>query len=410
VTFREGGVEGTVDLERTRQTRGVLVAAAFSSLAMVGVFHTLLGAALPAIRTSFGIDVVRSGMLGSAAWLGFTLVVLAGGALSDFFGRRRILILASSVMGICSVLLGTIRAFWVNSLLFAVIGGGTGMIVSTSSALVMELFPGREGMMNVHHFFYALGAIAGPLAMGAVLAKGGQWETIYRAAGILMLILGGAFLFMKMREDKHPLQRDMGPLWRILRERKLLILVLITLFGMGTQNGVSYWLVSFLRDIRELSIFLAGLGLSLFSIGMAMGRLLSAWLASRHGNTRVLVILFITLHLGLFLLLHVAAEAGILFICFILGMGCSGLFPGILALGGLHFPRWAGTTMGLLGTAAGMGGTLMPWIMSVASKRTSLTTGFYTAQLAGLVAFGFLLVFSKRLSGSERKGMERGHD
>jgi MFS family permease len=64
---------------------------------------------------------------------------------------------------------------------FALIGAGTGMIVSTSSALVMELFPRKEGMMmNVHHFFYALGAIAGPLAMGAVLAKGGQWESIYR--------------------------------------------------------------------------------------------------------------------------------------------------------------------------------------------------------------------------------------
>jgi MFS family permease len=393
-----------------KQERAVLVAAAFSSLAMVGVFHTLLGAALPAIRVSFGIDLVRSGLLGSAAWLGFTTVVLAGGALSDFIGRRRILILACSIMGVCSVLLGMIRAYWINGVLFAIIGGGTGMIVSTSSALVMELFPRNEGMMmNVHHFFYALGAIVAPLAMGAVLAKGGRWESIYRAGGILMLVLGGAFLFMKMREEERPLRQDIGSLRWLLRERKLLLLILITLFGMGAQNGISYWLVSFLKEVRGFPIFLSGLGLSLFSIGMAAGRLLSGWLTSRQGNTKVLLALFITLHLALFFLLHVVLDFGILVICFILGMGCSGLFPGLLALGGLNFPRWAGTTMGLLGTAAGLGGTVMPWLMSIASGRDSLKAGFYTAQLAGLIAFGLLLVSVKRLSCSERKGMERGH-
>jgi MFS family permease len=188
-------------------------------------------------------------------------------------------------------------------------------------------------------------------------------------------------------------------------------LILITLFGMGAQNGISYWLVSFLKEIRGFPILLSGLGLSLFSIGMAAGRLVSGWLAAHHGNTKVLLTLFITLHLGLLLLFHVVVEVGILFICFLLGMGCSGLFPGgLLALGGLNFPRWAGTTMGLLGTAAGVGSTVMPWLMSVASKRASLRTGFYTAQLAGLVAFGLLLVSLKSLSGSERKKMEGGHE
>ena len=411
MTLGERGVKGTVGPERMNPARNVLVAAAFSSLAMVGVFHTLLGAALPAIRSSFGIDVVRSGILGSAAWFGFTMVVLAGGALSDCIGRRRILILACSIMGICSVLLAMIRAYWINGILFALIGGGTGMIVSTSSALVMELFPRKEGMMmNVHHFFYALGAIAGPLAMGAVLAKGGQWESIYRMAGILMLVLGGAFLFMKVSGEERPLCQDRASPWGILRKRNLLILVLITLFGMGAQNGISYWLVSFLKEIRGFPILLSGLGLSLFSIGMAAGRLVSGWLAAHHGNTKVLLTLFITLHLGLFLLLHVVVEVGILFVCFLLGMGCSGLFPGLLALGGLNFSRWAGTTMGLLGTAAGVGSTVMPWLMSVASKRTSLRTGFYTAQLVGFVAFGLLLFSLKSLSRSERKGMEGGHE
>ncbi len=398
-----------MDTSGNRQ-RTTLIFVAFFSLAMVGVFHTILGTALPAIRGSLGIDVIRGGLLGSAAWLGFTTVVFAGGALSDIFGRRWVLILACGMMGLSAILLGTVRTFSVNGFLLALIGAGTGMIVSTSSALVMGLYPKKEGViMNVHHFFYALGAIAGPLAMGHSLRQGGNWEWIYRACGILMLILGGSLMLTKMEKRRQGRGQDEGSLVRIFREKNLFLLILITLFGLGTQNGVYFWLVSFLKEIRALPIFLSGLGLSLFSVGMATGRLLSGWLAARHGNTKVLLLLFITLNVALFLLLQIMQEFGILSICFILGIGCSGLFPGLLALGGINFPQWSGTTMGILGTAAGVGSTLMPWVMSVVSEGTSLKTGFCAAQGVGLIAFGLLMISFKRLRDSEREYMEGIH-
>ncbi len=396
-------------MERLAERQRIaIILLAFFSLAMVGVFHTILGTALPAIRSSLRIDVTQGGLLGSGAWLGFTAVVFAGGALSDLFGRRRILVLACSIMGFAALLLAAVKTFFLSGLLLAAIGAGTGMIVSTSSALVMELHPRREGLiMNVHHFFYALGAIAGPLAMGYTLKRGGEWEWTYRASGILMLALGGCFLMTKV--EKGGFHKEEDSFVKVLKEKNLFLLVLIALFGLGTQNGVYFWLVSFLKEVRAFPILQAGFGLSLFSIGMAVGRLVSGWLAGRHGNTKVLVLLFIILNVALVLLLRIVQESGILFICFLMGIGCSGLFPSLLALGGINFPEWSGTTMGLLGTAAGVGSTLMPWMMSIASEGASLKSGFYVAQGVGLVALGLLLGSFRRLRDSEKGYLEKSY-
>ncbi len=374
-----------------------LTIAAFSSLGMVGIFHTILGTALPAIRASFEMDVAQAGLLGSASWLGFTSAVFAGGALSDVFERQRLLILACFAMGLSAILLGRWRPFPLNCLLLGTLGAGTGMIVSSSSALLMRLYPDGEGrIMHLHHFFYAMGAIAGPLIMGYVSDRGWRWQWVYGAGGIFMLALAGSFASMKRRdvEDRTSLKR--GSLFQLLREKTLILLLLITLLGVGTQNGIYFWLVSFLIEVRSLPIFLAGFGLSLFSGGMAAGRLLSGCLVGRLGDAKVMMILLILLNIALFLLLHIDMNPWVLVICLMAGIACSGLFPGLLALGGKNFPQWSGTTVGILGTAAGLGSTLMPWVMSTTSQATSLKAGFLATLMAALVALGLVIVSYRR--------------
>ena len=163
----------------------VLTVSAFLSLAVVGFFHTILGTALPAIRSSLDMTIAEAGLLGSSAWLGFTAAIFAGGALSDFFSRQRVLMLACFMMGLSAVFFGMCHFFGLNCFFIATLGAGTGMIVSSSSALVMDLFPGKIGpIMNVHHFFYAMGAITGPLSMGYVLKLEGDWQWVYRIGGI----------------------------------------------------------------------------------------------------------------------------------------------------------------------------------------------------------------------------------
>ena len=381
----------------------ILSLSAFVSLAMVGFFHTILGTALQAIRLSFGLDMAEIGLLGSSAWFGFTAAVLAGGSLSDFFPRQRVLMLACAMIGVSAVLFGGWRLFALNCFLIGIVGAGTGMIVSSSSALIMDLYPGKIGMiMNVHHFFYAIGAITGPLSMGYVLKQGWSWQGVYRAGGIWMLVLSGSLAFQKVRSRGGTPGPSGRSVFSLLKERNLILLILITIFGVGAQNGLYLWLVSFLREARAFPIFPASVGLSLFSAGIAIGRLASGALAARIRNTGVLLILLGLLNMTLLFLAVAPDDRFMIFVlCFMAGLACSGLFPGVLSLGGINFPRWAGTTVGILGASAGIGSTLISWLISTVSQGLTLGKGFFTILLFAFIGLGLVAGQYRRLKSSE---------
>jgi fucose permease len=120
------------------------------------------------------------------------------------------------------------------------------------------------------------------------------------------------------------------------------------------------------------------------------------------GNTKILLILLAILNGTLFLFLKITLNEWMLVICFFAGIACSGLFPGLLTLGGINFPQQSGTTIGILGMAAGIGSTFMPWVMSLASRSSSLKAGFLIGHLAALIAFGLVVIFFKRLKTSEK--------
>jgi fucose permease len=400
------GIAKLIKTHRLSKVKTMLLTiSAFLSLAMVGFFHTILGTALPAMRLSFAMDMAQAGLLGSTVWLGFTAAVFAGGTLSDFFPRHRILMLACLMIGLSAIFFGMWHPFGLNCFFIGVLGAGTGVIVSSSSALVMELHPQKEGViMNVHHFFYAIGAITGPLLMGYVLDRGGHWQWIYRIGGTWMLIVSGSFALQRIRFKREKSSLGHRSLFHLLKEKNLILLILITIFGVGAQNGLYLWLVSFLKEAQSFPIFQASIGLSLFSIGVAVGRLVSGGLAVKIKNTRVLLILLGSLNIVLILFMCVSHHHLILLLCLSAGLACSGLFPVTLTLGGINYPQRAGTTIGIIGTAAGIGGTLVSWLISFVSQKIALEAGFFiTLSAAAFIALVLVAIYYKRLKKSETK-------
>lgn len=363
------------------ERRWMMVSGAFISMSFIGMSRTFLGTALPAIRSSLELNILQAGTLTALLQLGFSIAVLIGGPISDIFKKQSILMLGCLLMGINLILFGFSEWLWINLFGITLIGIGGGLIESSSNPLLIQLFPGRESMvMNLHHFFFALGSLAGPLIMGAVLVRAIPWQWAYIGFGLFALSI---FLFLLLQKSSASRKKSSFETKRIkslLRENNFLLLFFVTFFNSGVQNGIAFWMVTFLKDIKGLPISLASYSLFTFFACLALGRLFSSYLITRFHETTYLLSLFSLLLIGLFFAVSSPGKWSIPFFA-LCGLGHSGVFPSLLGMTGKIYSDIPGTAMGILATGAGLGSVVVPWLMSLVSQMTTLNSGFLSFEI-----------------------------
>jgi FHS family glucose/mannose:H+ symporter-like MFS transporter len=376
--------------DRLSDRKWLITSGAFVSMSFIGMSRTFLGTALPAIRVSLDLTFVQAGTLTALLQLGFATSVFIGGPVSDVFKKSSILMLGCLFMGISLLLFGFSEWFWLSLIGIAFIGIGGGLIESSSNPLLTQLFPGRVAMvLQLHHFFFALGSLSGPLIMGAVLARTIPWKWPYIGFGLFVLFI---FLFILFQKGTAVAERGgfkMGQIGRFMTEKTFLALFFVTFFTSGVQNGIAFWMVTFLKETKGFPISLASSTLFLFFACMAVGRLFSSYLLTRFHETTYLLSLFSLVFLSLFFSICAPGKWAIPFFA-LSGLGMSGAFPSLLGMAGKIYSRTPGAAMGILATGAGLGSIIIPWLMSLIAQLTDLRAGFLSFEV--FVAFCLFLM------------------
>ena len=363
------------------ERRWLITSGAFVSMSFIGMSRTFHGTALPAIRSSLGLTILEAGTLTALLQLGFTTAVFVGGPVSDLFKKSSVLMLGCLFMGVDLLVFGFSEWFWLNLVGITLIGAGGGLIESSSNPLVLQLFPGRESVViQLHHFFFAVGSLAGPLIMGAVLAKAIPWQWAYSGFGLFALL---TFFFILLQEPTVLPERGglrMGHIGGLMKDRTFLGLFFVTCFNSGIQNGICFWMVSFLSETRGFPIALASTSLFLFFVCVAVGRLFLSYLLTRFHEATYLLSAYSLLFASLLFSISIPGRWAIPFFA-LSGFALSGVFPSLLGMTGKIYSKIPGTAMGILATGAGFGSILIPWIMSFISQRIGLQTGFLTFEV-----------------------------
>jgi FHS family glucose/mannose:H+ symporter-like MFS transporter len=364
------------------QRRWVITWGAFISMGFLGMSRSFLGASLPAIRTTLEMTLIQAGTLGALLQLGFSIMVLLGGPISDTLKKSLVLMLGLFLLGISLIFFGLAHWFWVSLVATTVVGIGGGLIEASSNPLLVELYPGREStVMNLHHFFFAVGSLVGPLIVGALLARSISWQWGYIGYGLTVLFVLLLLLSQRISSPAtgHPL--DLRTLLKLMRQKTFLSLVFIIFCSAGAQSGLIYWTVTFLKETHGFSISLASLSLSLFLVCLAVGRLFAGYLLTKLNDTLYLVILFSLLLIFLSASIY-APAAWVIPLLGACGLAMAGVFPTLLGMAGKAHPEKPGTAMGLIATAAGLGSTVIPWLMSLVSQLSTLRHGFLLFEVA----------------------------
>jgi fucose permease len=289
--------------------------------------------------------------------------VLIGGPAGDHWSRRIVLLLGAALYALGLGGLSLAPTWPLAILAMAITGMGGGIVDSGFNALANDIAsPARHAAeQSMLHSFYGVGALIGPLVIGAFLAMGAGWQPSYGAAGLAALVL--VALLARLRLAPRPVRSEEVSVRAVLAlAANQLVIVLALLIGLsvGAEVLVGDWAATYLQRIQHLEKAAAAASVGIYWGGLLVGRLLSALASSRYSARELLLgasAISVIGSLGLTLAPNTLLALLLLAIC---GLGYAALFPLVIAVAGEAFPEATGSVAGLLVGAASLAGAAFP--------------------------------------------------
>jgi len=372
----------------------LLTAGSFFAFFTFGFVDNIKGPALPSLLQDLHFSYSQGGGMLLGAYLGFIIATLLAGPLSDLLGNRTILLCAGLFITLGAVGLGSTVTY---PLLFGsmlVIGLGTGSIEVGGNGLIVALHRAAQGrFLNLLATFHGIGSMIAPLYAAWVLTTA-SWRQIFLYSAPLAVLL--ALLFLVTAGPPTTPQTQQGFAWATLRRTgfsptMLWFYLAISLY-VATELGLAAWLVEYLIQQKGIDQTTAAYYLSGFFACIMVGRLVGSLLVERIGYLRS--VLLAAVGALLCILAGLFAPPVLAFCLPLSGLFGSIIFPSMAAAVSRLHPQNTGTILGLLFTAAGVGGALGPAAMGVTSDFLGIQWGFALTALycAGSIgAIGVLL-------------------
>ncbi len=237
----------------------------------------------PAIATYFGVETRLIQLSLTAVTIGFALGQLIIGPLSDAYGRRRPLLVVTSLFVISTVAVVFSPTAEVFILLRLLMGMSAAAATVIAQAVIRDLFSGMGQMKMLARTYLIQGAapIVGPLA-GSAASELSGWQTMFwimALLGLVLLIGNHRYLIETLPIERRRASTPRGLLRgyrNVLRDRIYVGLVLFAGFQLSA-------LFVYLNTVPFLYQETFGLSEGEFGLAFAMSATLS-WLGVQVGS------------------------------------------------------------------------------------------------------------------------------
>jgi len=167
--------------------------------------------------------------------------------------------------------------------------------------------------------------------------------------------------------------------------------VAVFIVYIAAETTVALWGASYLVIARGIAPELAAGWLSLFFLGITLGRFLSGFLAMMLGNKQIIWLGSAIFGVGIVSIQLPLGNAAYLAGFFLMGLGCAPIFPTLLHSTPLRFgPRNSQSAIGVQMAGGYVGATVVPPIFGLLT--TGLGHGFFPIFLLLLLAAQVVMI------------------
>lgn len=349
----------------------ILIYLAFISL---GLPDSLLGTTWPLMRLDLGVPVEYAGII--------SFIISGGTIISSLLSHRLIKKFGTGNITVVSVLLTALallgfslsNEFYFLIILAIPLGIGAGAIDAGLNKFVAENYEAKH--MNWLHSFWGVGAIIGPLLISFFINREAGWRLGYLVIAIIQFALAILLIFSlpkwyKKENGDKKLEAHLEDN-HVKVKKSLLIAVLSSYFlYMFIESAIILWGATYLIEVRAFTESLAALSISLYFVGITVGRMLSGFLSIKIGNNNLIKIGVTTIITGV-LLLFIPNNIISVIAVVIIGLGLAPIYPALLHQTPVYFGKKnAQKMMGRQMAFAYISSTFMPPILGIVLSKTS---------------------------------------
>lgn len=366
---------------------------------------------MPFIQPELGISHTQVGILVSALSFSWAISALVIGKLSDSLGKRKLLLVLSTIaFSLCSFLSGLASSFAFLLATRLLMGVAEGGVLPISHAMVASEVPAeRRGLaQGITQNFGSnlLGSFVAPVLLVSFASYFG-WREAFFLAGIPGLVCA-ALMWFYLDEPaslaKSQKETASVSVFSVLKDRNVQICVALSILLVSYLVVCWVFMPLYLTQAKGVSPTSMGWLMGTLGVSATLGSFIITGLSDRFGRRPLLILMpliGVILPLGA---LYFTGSVWVLAIIFFFGWGFNGTLPLFMATVPSESvdPRLVATALGLsMGAGELIGGVLSPFLTGMLADQFGLQSAlwlmFALALLASLCACGLRETAPSRL-------------
>jgi predicted MFS family arabinose efflux permease len=337
---------------------------------------------VPYAKDRLGIDEGALGLLLLCLGTGSIITMPLAGALAARFGCRLMIWAASLLICVSLPFLATVASVPALVIALLIFGAaiGTVDVVVNIQAVIVEKASGRA-MMSGFHGLWSVGGFVGAGIVSALLWAG--VSPLVAMLCVIVVIVGLLLTFGKHLLPYGSEEKD-GPLF-VLPKGIVLFIGFLCFIVFLAEGSMLDWSAVFLTSLRGVDFSYAGLGYSLFSVAMTIGRLSGDRVVQKFGGEKILIFGGICAASGVTIAIFIPTWTASLIGFGLVGLGASNIVPVLYSVLGrqkvmpTNLAVSAVTTLGYSGILAG------PALIGFIAHTTSLSFAFLVVAVMLLI-------------------------
>ncbi len=370
--------------------------AALFSLTVFAVSANIIPSILFRAAGDFGISPELMSGATTVQFAGFIVATIAGGILADRIGKKAVFLaaclftMAGAMLWYCA---GSLGMVFFGSL---AMGMGGGILESMSSALLSDLFPSQRKLyLNLSQAAYCVGAASGPYLIGNLLCRDGMsWRLIFLLLAAMAVVLLVFFAISRIPKAAEEESISFPVLKRIMKRWSFVCPCIAIFLYVFAETAHMVFINYYLQKRFGAPELWAIYGLSVFWLGMTVGRVICAFIGESVSYRKIIALLMLAS--GILMCSQAFVQQWQISVAIFAATGFvfSGIWPLIIGYTAKINPGYSGTVIGITVASGALGTLVAAPAMGLCFNLFPLAYGFSIAS-SSMLAGCLLIVFLK---------------